>query len=130
MAAASAAELASLPERARAAADAELVRGTIAWGPFTLRERHFLRAAGHDPLEDGCTGVDRQTSLTVPATGLVVLPGAAPVATSLRRFASGFSGPGTGLAAADGPRLLVAPPDHARVPWRARLSAGAPFRVC
>jgi hypothetical protein len=131
----------------RVGADSVLIRGAVSRVPYTAAGRRFVAAAGDTPgnayltrafkaadlrrCRTVTTGADGTAGYakTVPPLGLAVEPrGDTPVEVGLRRFGRDFATP---VAPVVGdPRLLLTPLGHSTTPWRVRLSARGPFRVC
>jgi hypothetical protein len=78
----------------------------------------------------GCVRAPGSADEEVPARGLVVRAGDAPVTVALRRYADDVPEDAIGTVAADGEGLVRLPRDRAPRPWRAQLTSPAPFRVC
>lgn len=111
--------IAQLPQPARAAADAVLVRAL----PVT-----FV-AAGHAPSTLGCRRVaSGATATTLPGGSLVARRLRGPTGALVRRF-----GPAPGLAlppVTGRAAVLTAPLGRAETPWRARLTGVTDTFAC
>jgi hypothetical protein len=123
--AASSQELVRMDTAERMAADAVLVRGTLRRLEDTPATRRFLRASGA-PTPPGACRVARGVTLAMPPRWVAVVPEGGAVTVGIRRFGPGFAG----IAPVAEPTLLFAPRGRSILPWRLRLAAARPFRVC
>lgn len=137
-------ELLRAPEERRAGTDAKLQRVLqVGIGPVKESQRPAAEAPVVDATENGeaspegrgClrfapAGEDAHLDLTVPASGLYVTAGDAPVEPRLRRFADGWPEGPLGAIAPSSVGGFFIPADRAPQPWHARLSSSAAFTVC
>ncbi len=137
------AALAAAPEAARAEADAELASiHAVAPRPSEpdppLGDRPAVDAPAPALRETrSCVqlrpppaGTAPELRLRVPAAGLLIAAGDAPVDVGVRRFAASFPAQPQGTVAAGGSATLRIGGDRARVPWHVRLVSRAAVRAC
>lgn len=144
--AAGAAQILTLPETAREAADRELV----AMHQLSLRPAPTrltlgsppgvdLASAGRARVQGACVTftpnrftqpgtASSYISLTVPAAGLVVDTSGGPETVGIRRFAYGFQALGT--LSPGGPATLVIAPDNSSQPWHVQLTPAGRTTAC
>lgn len=141
--AATPAQLARLPEDARAAADAQL----RALHAVALRAAPATLRPGPAPVVDAVAGgsIARRgacvsvraggaspalLAVTLPPGGALLRAGAGGATVAVRRFAARFPRQSLGTLASGGTALLRIGPDRAAQPWYVGLSARAGGRVC
>jgi hypothetical protein len=138
--------LATLPESARLAADAQLVKiQNLALVPSPVARVRSTAAptvagasGGLASTGGGCLrflptaytppGAAHSLTVTVPASGLLVRSGTEPTAVGVMRFAAAPTSLGS-LAPGTHATLRIRP-DVSSVPWRAQLTSSGPFAVC
>ncbi len=140
--AASAAELATLPEGAREAADAELISihrlhltepqrvggGGLAPGAEASSNAALRTHTSCLALRPISAGTRAGVELTLPFPGVLIRTQAASVQIDVRRFASSFQSLGaiSGFAA----RMLAIDHDGSSVGWHLRLQTSGPTTIC
>jgi hypothetical protein len=119
-------ELVRMSPAERTAADAVLVRGALRRVPDTRATRRFLRASGAAVPPPPACHAARSVTLAVPPRWVAIRPQGGSVTVGVGRFGPGV----TEIAPVAEPTLLLARRGSSSVPWRLRLAAAQPFRVC
>jgi hypothetical protein len=103
--------------------------------PAAAPPRLAAATAGTATPAGGClrfapSAAEAELDVLLPAGGLLVRPGDAPVEARLRRFADAFPEDALASAAPGAPAVLRLPRDRAPQPWHVSLRSAAPFSAC